>query len=63
MTVEVATKNPALVSLFNDPTQVITLDADRLIIPGERHPQLVFDTGIHHEGKAHDKAQGLACRW
>lgn len=33
MTVDVATKNPALVSLFIDPGQLITLDANFLIPP------------------------------
>jgi hypothetical protein len=33
MTVDVASKSPALVSLFNDPNQVITLDANFLISP------------------------------
>lgn len=33
MVVDIATKNPALVSLFNDPDQVITLDANFLIPP------------------------------
>jgi len=33
MKVDVATKNPALESIFNDPNQVITLDANFLIPP------------------------------
>ncbi|MDY0243584.1 MAG: hypothetical protein RBQ89_02090 [Sphaerochaeta sp.] len=33
MTVDVASKSPGLVSLFNDPNQVITLDANFLIPP------------------------------
>ena len=33
MKVDIATKNPALVSLFSDPNQVITLDANFLIPP------------------------------
>jgi hypothetical protein len=33
MTADVASKSPALVSLFNDPNQVITLDANFLIPP------------------------------
>ena len=36
MTVDVATKNPALVSLFIDPGQLITLDANFLIPPGRQ---------------------------
>ena len=39
--------------------RTIVLDADGLIRLGKGGPQLVFDDRIHHEGKAHDKAQGL----
>ncbi|NCA91855.1 hypothetical protein EOM82_01200, partial [bacterium] len=40
MTVDSATKNPALVSLYNDPDQVITLDAN-FLIPPDRQTHLV----------------------
>jgi len=36
MKIDVATKNPALESLFNDPNQVITLDANFLIPPNRQ---------------------------
>ncbi len=40
MTVDVATKNPALVSLYDTPNQVVTLDAN-FLIPPDRQMQSV----------------------
>ena len=50
MTVDVASKSPALVSLFNDPNQVITLDANFLI------PQRSESSGSH--GSITERVQG-----